>query len=367
VDSLLNQCDTSEYFLGANSPYGFYSLFEDWLDYNELKSLYIFKGGPGTGKSTAMRRIADRAKSAGYGVECVCCTRDPDSLDGVFIPGLKLAFADGTAPHVIDPKYPGAIDKIVNFGDYWDEHKIKEHKARIIEINTQLKELYCKATRYLLAASSLLNDMQSAGLEGLNLEKMGKASQRLSAKLKKECSVKGDGGKKGREKKRFFSTITDKGIITRFDTAADSCQRVYLVDDDFELCAMFLNKIKSYALEDGFDIITGYCPCNPSVKLEHLIIPALSACFITSNRFHPFGWENCRRVNMKRFVDPQAVKKHRFRLRFDRKATAHMIDGVTQALSAASALHGELEQLYIPSMDFDKVEEFTDQICQNYF
>ena len=92
-----------QYFLGANSPTGFYSLYDQMIDRAKARRLYILKGGPGCGKSTLMRRVAERAKAAGQEVEYILCSGDPDSLDAVILPGMEIAVADGTAPHGTAP------------------------------------------------------------------------------------------------------------------------------------------------------------------------------------------------------------------------------------------------------------------------
>ena len=44
-----------QYFLGANSPTGFYSLYPELIQPERARTIYILKGGPGCGKSTLMR------------------------------------------------------------------------------------------------------------------------------------------------------------------------------------------------------------------------------------------------------------------------------------------------------------------------
>ena len=51
-----------QYFLGANSPSGFYSLYDQLISPEEARAVYILKGGPGCGKSTLMRRVAAQAE-----------------------------------------------------------------------------------------------------------------------------------------------------------------------------------------------------------------------------------------------------------------------------------------------------------------
>ena len=45
------------YFLGANSPAGFYSLYSELIQPEQAQAVYILKGGPGCGKSTLGRTL----------------------------------------------------------------------------------------------------------------------------------------------------------------------------------------------------------------------------------------------------------------------------------------------------------------------
>ena len=84
-------------FPGGNTAQGFYSFYESVLQ--GMDRIFIIKGGPGTGKSSLMRRIGLAMADRGYNVEFLCCSSDNDSLDGIIISELKLAMVDGTAPH----------------------------------------------------------------------------------------------------------------------------------------------------------------------------------------------------------------------------------------------------------------------------
>ncbi len=92
-----------QYFLGANSPTGFYSLYDCLLPPAQARAIYILKGGPGCGKSTLMRKVGAWADEAGLETEYILCSGDPDSLDALILPSLGVAVVDGTAPHVVVP------------------------------------------------------------------------------------------------------------------------------------------------------------------------------------------------------------------------------------------------------------------------
>ena len=54
------------FYLGANSPGGFYSLYDELLRPEEARSIYILKGGPGCGKSSLMRRVGAAMESTAW-------------------------------------------------------------------------------------------------------------------------------------------------------------------------------------------------------------------------------------------------------------------------------------------------------------
>ena len=85
----MSPVNSIQYFLGANSPTGFYSLYDQLLPPEQASAIYILKGGPGCGKSTLMRRVAALAQEAGEPVECILCSGDPDSLDAILLPGKR--------------------------------------------------------------------------------------------------------------------------------------------------------------------------------------------------------------------------------------------------------------------------------------
>ena len=92
-----------QYFLGANSPRGFYSLYDQLIPIEDANAVYILKGGAGCGKSTLMGQVARAAEGANIPVEYILCSGDPDSLDAVILPSLGVALVDGTAPHAAAP------------------------------------------------------------------------------------------------------------------------------------------------------------------------------------------------------------------------------------------------------------------------
>ena len=68
-DSLNKRHLEAPLFAAANSGRGFVSFYENIFNAPNIVRRYLIKGGPGTGKSSFMRRVAAFAEDNGYPVE----------------------------------------------------------------------------------------------------------------------------------------------------------------------------------------------------------------------------------------------------------------------------------------------------------
>ena len=92
--------EMEKYFLGGNTAFGFRG-FHD-AEIARADRAILLKGGPGTGKSSLMKRIAREAAERGMDTEMWMCSGDPSSADGVYIKDLDTVVADATSPHAVD-------------------------------------------------------------------------------------------------------------------------------------------------------------------------------------------------------------------------------------------------------------------------
>lgn len=347
------------YFLGANTPKGFVSFFSELYNPSENRRVFILKGGPGTGKSGVMRKVAAAVEEAGYEAEYIICSSDPDSLDGVIFPELRACVADGTPPHVIEPKYPGAVEEIVNLGQFWNSEKLAETADSIRAADRQVKNCHQRCVGFLSAAASLQKDSLRIVSECTDFDKIAVYASRFASR---EFGI--SRGRIGKEKKRLLSAVTPKGIFTNYDTIKSQCSRVIAVYDEYGASSCQLLKLlRGYALGIGLDTTVCCCPLNTD-KIEHLIIPEKELCIFTSNSYHPAPADVDRKIHCRRFIDSEKLRTHRHRLHFNSRAAAELIDEAGVMLKSAKENHDDLEQLYIPAMDFDKVNAETEKITK---
>lgn len=150
---------SKHYFVCANSAKGFQNFFPSNL--KSLNKIYILKGGPGTGKSSLMKKIGTALEEKEYSVEYIHCSSDPDSLDGLICRTLSIGIVDGTSPHVVEPTAPGAIEEYINLGIAWNIEELSKHK----------KKFFIYKKKLLLVIQKLMRNLQKLLLFMMNGKK----------------------------------------------------------------------------------------------------------------------------------------------------------------------------------------------------
>ncbi len=347
------------FFLGANSAQGFVSRFDQLGDPRDGWRLTILKGGPGTGKSTLMRAVSAQLAPYCPVVEEIHCTSDVDSLDGVLFPAYRLSIADGTAPHTLDPKYPGACETIANLSSCWKEEVLFEHREKVMALIDRCSDLHRSASGYLYAAGSLLTEVQLMAREATDEQKVRRLARSIAAREFPKST-----GKAGRERIRFLSGITDKGPMLFEDTAQALASRIQLVEDPWGVSApLLLSELRQLALGCGLELVTCPCPLFPFGRIDHLFLPELSLGFMIVNRFHPVSLTPERTIHARRFTDLELIRSRKRRIAFLLRAAENMIQQSAGLLANAKEEHDRLEQYYIAAMDRQAQQELTKQVA----
>ncbi len=345
-------------FLGANTPQGFVSFFDEL--YNPYKNcrMYIIKGGPGTGKSTLMKKLYEKCKENYVSTERVFCSSDPKSLDGLIISDLKVAIADGTSPHVIEPKFPGATENLVNTGEFWNSEELYKQSDTIRSLTLENSLLHRRSAKYLAAAGSVNSESLRVTSKYIDMEKLRSFAFRF---CKREMPPKKN-SQPGKRYKRFISAITPEGNIFLDETITKLSTRVIGIVDEFSDCSSTLcNLIGDTAIKNGYDCIFCHCPLKPHGECEHIIIPELSLCLMTVKKAHNTQLLCDRMIHVSRFMY-EGAEKHLTLLKFNRKLTSLLVSEAVTHLKSAKAVHDELERIYVEAMDFDALGEYTNKI-----
>lgn len=344
----------TKFFLGANSNIDFVSYFRQLQEPNSSMQLLILKGGPGSGKSSLMKRILNHAENLGHSTEIIPCASDPDSLDAVIDYTADFSIMDGTAPHTEDPLLPGARHHIIYTGDLWDCDKLSKKSKEIYLTNEKVSDYHKSAGAYIKSASALLEE---------NIRYTEKFINRDSAaKIIKDITEKVLSGKKGTEKKRLLSAVTVGGISLFSDTPFLLSDKTYILNDEYGAAADFILKaIAAAARAEGEDFI--YCPCSVlPMRCDHLIFPESRISILKENSFLKFkkGKHIKENIFYKKLPDRKSLDS---RL----ETAGSLLSLASESVNQAKAAHDDLEKIYINAMDFRKMDDVFNNLINRFY
>ena len=333
------------FFLGANSAHGFHSLYDSLADPYKGDYIWYIKGGPGSGKSTFMRRAAEAAEKLGYHVAYVLCSGDPSSLDGIYIYELKTAYVDATSPHIQEPRLPGAAGRYIDFSDFYKKD-VSIDSERIADLFKKYRQQYARAYELLNAAALC----SPSGIPGAVTEEAKARIRCMARETAKELPESGvEGGQKG----IFLSALTGKGRIRCIETVGYT-EKTLKIRSAFGLEDVFLQALSDECRSRKLYCILCRDPLLPE-RLEGLIVPEAS--------FSVLSWHRKEKdtVNLDDALDPDILKS----VEEDRKRCSAEVNRLLKlasfSLDKASVLHSELEEVYRPTVDFPAVSAYTER------
>lgn len=326
----------THYFLGANSCRGFYSLYGSFPP-GEGSFLHIIKGGPGNGKSGFMRRLAAAAEKKGLEVETVLCSGDPDSLDGIYIPALRQAWCDGTAPHVTEPAAFAVDADYVNLGAFCHLPLSSPDGEQIQGLNRAYKALYRQAYALLSAAASVRDaapeESPPAWLAGYIGGILDRELHQVPAKPQPVL-------------RRFFSALSCQGYVHLNEEISKLCKLIYAFDTGAPAA---LELVLREAQARGARLILSPDPLDP-VRLSALLLPDCGLAFVAGD------WE----LPGQQYIQLKTAPSH------SPAPFAALMEQALEKLRQAKALHDQLEAVYKPYMDFPALDAFTAQQIEEH-
>lgn len=349
------------YFACGNTSKGFQNMFESNLQ--GLKKIYILKGGPGTGKSTLMKKVGKMYVDKGYEVEYIHCSSDPDSLDGVIVREISVGIVDGTAPHVIEPKVAGAVEEYVNLGSAWNIELLENKTTEIRELQDRISACYPKAYETFAEALKIHDEWEKIYIENMNFEKADVLTENVCEMLLGNCNKRGGGV----TRHRFFGGSTPNGAMDYVDNITASCEKRYFIKGrPGSGKSTMLKKILRKAEGLGLEVEVYHCGFDPN-SLDMILLPELKLCIFDSTAPHEYepNREGDYIIDMyEELINPNTDERYERELSNIKKRYNETVAKGTAYLKKAKDLHDKLEQYYIAATNYDITEKITNNVIE---
>jgi len=350
-------------FPGGNTSEGFFSYYRYLLE-KGTRRIFVFKGGPGAGKSTLMKKIAYRMVDLGHDVEFHYCSSDSNSLDGIVLLKYGIVMVDGTAPHIIDPRYPGGLDEIINLGEFWNPEAVQACKDKIIASTNEVSRFFARAYKYLAAARNIAENISAIHSQSMDHSAVIRIGAVLEKSLLEYASFSGDSGDLGFSRHLFSSAYTPEGYIDFTDSILQKARRVYYLEGmKGSGKSDLMKRLADRAIEKGMDVEIYHTPLIPQ-KIGSILIKDINVALTSSPLFRENNYET---INLNEFLDKGFLANFQEEIKSD----SLLLDSLTEQgllnIRRAKQEHDVLEQYYIPNMDFTAIGEKYEELLSRIF
>lgn len=349
------------YLAAANTSTGFASFFDYVI--KDAERVYILKGSPGSGKSTFLRRIGNDLLKAGLDVDFIYSCVDSKSLDGIYIHGINVSFVNGTMPNFIEPKYPGAVERLLDFGNYWDIDYLRKEKDKIKYYYDEIAREYKKFWMHLKNAKLIHDNWKREYMLGMDF----KMATDITNSLIKDFINSRD-SQKGTEYHRFSSALTVDGQVNFYENLTSGIKnRVVLKGRPGSGKSTLLKRLGLAGIEAGYDVEFYHCSFDASC-IDMIIIPMLSFAALDGEPPHVFDpGKNDRLIDMFVCINTSIVNEEENPIKEIELFYSEEIKHAREVYTRIGSLNEELKKFYIEATDFNEIDALRSRITKFLF
>lgn len=291
-----------------------------------------------------MKKILKKLSENNIYCEEIRCSSDPSSLDGLIVPSLKKCIFDATSPHVLEPKYWGICETLIDSSCLLSRDILNKYKSSLYSLidkcSYEHRLCCCEMSKANLIKETYFNEIEK------NIDK--KSIIRCAIDIASGLLPSKVGFPK--ETRRFLNAVTPSGVICFSETLRALADTHVVFYDEYEICAhLFLGAVASVADDKNLAYISCRNPFNET-EIDHLIFPEERISFSISNELIP---SEKITLSFEEFI--------KYPLYFPKLTDKDYVKTAISHMEEAKKIHDEIENIYAKAMDYCALDEITEK------
>lgn len=312
-----------------------------------------------------MKKMAQEFLNQDYDIEYHWCSSDNESLDGIVIGNQQVCILDGTAPHMVDPRYPGAVDEIINLGNFWQQKLLHKNRSQLIDLTSKVSISFERAYMRLRETKMAIKEWESYYREARDDEAVNRNIVALTGDF-----LSGLTGDRQKIRHMFPGAITPGGLVSKIDSLIESDYSLFAVKGNpgsgikdlfyhaeqmLRLATVEAEVYHNFFDPESIDIII--LPQSKSVLID------ISANLFDYTTLIP-GIKHRRFLDFDQLTNKSVIDTYKKNIVSARERFASGIADAVNFIRQAKAYHDQLESYYIPTMDFDAMETMRQDLSK---
>lgn len=352
----------TRYFASGNTALGRYLLYDSAVQ--ELDTIYMLAGSPGTGKSVVLQRIANHVLEHGWDTELLHCPSEPNTLDGLRIPHLRIGVFDQAACGEVIRNMSNINLHTIDLNEALQDAKIKEHQNKLEQLASAEQAAYDKAYALLAKALQIHDDWERYYYRSMDYDKANQVTEELKQSIlhgvaKTKTSV---------IRHQFLGAATPIGAVDFVPNLTEGLrQRIFIKGRPGSGKSTMLRKLSAAAVEHGIDVDMFHCGLDPN-SIDMIILRDLSVAVFDStppHEHHP-SRDGDELLDMYELTMIPGTDERYAKLLAEIKGRySATMKEATGWLLEAKQVRDQLKSIYKSATDYSIVNQIADQLLQD--
>ncbi|RKN83795.1 hypothetical protein [Paenibacillus ginsengarvi] len=350
------------YFARGNTARGAHFLYGS--AFQGLSKLVLLQGPSGTGKSTAIERLAYELIAQGQSIQLFHSPIQPNDLDALIATDLNIGVADANACEGLPLTESAAIVRL-DFGQAVNYDAIAaDNGERIDALREQLVDAYSKAYGTFAEALRIHDDWEKVYIASMNFQKADQVAKELAQTLFAEPP-----GKNAVIRHLFFGAATPKGAVDHIQNLTASLdKRIFIKGRPGSGKSTMLKYLARAAETSGFDAEVFHCGFDPN-SLDMLIFPELRTAIFDSTAPHEYFPDRRGDVILdmyERTMLPGTDERYADEIEPLRQRYSQKMKEATAFLGEAQKFDARIKEFYTEATDFSLVRTLQTQLEREF-